>query len=85
VVRDLESAPKWRTDLRSVQVKRQPDGAVNFQEQGGQGTVNYALEEDVPQKRMVTRILDQDLSYSGRWVYAAVKVRCIWLRLSTPS
>jgi len=70
VVRDLESAPKWRTDLKSVQVKKQPDGGIHFEEQGGQGTVNYALEEDVPQQRMVTRILDEDLGYSGRWVYA---------------
>jgi uncharacterized membrane protein len=70
VVRDLESAPKWRTDLTRVQVTKQPDGGVHFEEQGGQGTVNYALEEDVPQQRMVTRILDQDLDYSGRWLYA---------------
>lgn len=70
VVRDLESAPTWRTDLKSVKVKKQPGGGVHFQEQGGQGTVNYALEEDVPQQRVATRILDEDLGYSGRWVYA---------------
>jgi uncharacterized membrane protein len=70
VIRDFASAPKWRSDLKSVEVENQPDGKIRFREHGSQGTVNYELVEDIPAQRMVTRILDTDLGYSGKWTYA---------------
>ena len=69
VVRDFSSAPTWRTDLKSVEVQNQPNGKVHFREDGSQGTVNYELVEDIPGRRLVTRILDTDLGYSGKWTY----------------
>lgn len=69
VVRDFASAPRWRTDLKRVEVMTQPDGRVHFREDGKQGVVNYELAEDVPAQRMVTRILDTNLGYSGSWNY----------------
>jgi hypothetical protein len=69
VVRDFESAPKWRADVKQIQVEAQPHGPVYFKEVGKNGTVNYELVEDVPAQRMVTRIRDTDLGYSGRWTY----------------
>lgn len=65
VVRDFGSAPAWRSDLTKVEV----DGPVNFREVGKNGSVNYELIEDVPDERMVIRIRDTDLGYSGRWTY----------------
>lgn len=70
VIRDFESAPKWRTDLKSVEVTPQPDGQVHFREVGKQGAINFELAEDLPGKRMVTRILDKDLGYAGTWTFA---------------
>ena len=43
---------------------------VYFREVGKHGTVNYELVEDVPAQRMVTRIRDTDLGYSGQWTYS---------------
>ena len=69
VVRDFESAPKWRSDVKEVEVEVRAGGPVHFREVGKNGTVNYELAEDVPAERMVTRILDTDLGYSGQWTY----------------
>jgi uncharacterized protein YndB with AHSA1/START domain len=69
VVHDFASAPKWRTDVKKVDVTVQPDGRIHFREDGKNGVVNFELAEDVPAQRMVTRILDTDLGYSGKWTY----------------
>jgi uncharacterized protein YndB with AHSA1/START domain len=69
VVRDFPTAPTWRTDLKRVDVEPQTGGLVHFREEGKHGAVNFELAEDVPAERMVTRILDTDLGYSGKWTY----------------
>lgn len=69
VVRDFESAPRWRSDLKRIEVETRPGGPVYFREEAKHGTVNYELVEDVPAQRMVTRIRDTDLGYSGQWTY----------------
>ena len=68
VVRDFGSAPTWRSDVKRVEVQTR-SGPVRFREEGKNGTINYELAEDVPAERMVTRILDTDLGYSGKWTY----------------
>ena len=69
VVRDFESAPRWRSDVKRMEVETRPGGPVYFREEAKHGTVNYELVEDVPAQRMVTRIRDTDLGYSGQWTY----------------
>jgi uncharacterized protein YndB with AHSA1/START domain len=69
VARDFASAPKWRGDVRDVQVESDQNGRVRFREQGKHGAVNYELVEDVPGHRMVTQITDIDLGYAGKWTY----------------
>lgn len=68
-VRDFGSAPKWRADVKQVEVEAPQGGPVYFREIGKNDTVNYELVEDVPGQRMVTRIRDTDLGYSGQWTY----------------
>ena len=70
VVRDFASAPKWRSDVKRIEVEAPQGGPVYFREEGKHGTVNYELVEDVPSQRMVTRIRDTDLGYSGQWTYS---------------
>ena len=70
VVRDFDSAPKWRADLKRIDVDAQPGRPVYFREEGKNGTINYELVEDVPAQRMVTRIRDTDLGFSGQWTYS---------------
>jgi uncharacterized protein YndB with AHSA1/START domain len=69
VVRDFSSTPTWRSDVKRIDVETQPNGRVQFREEGKNGTVNYEVTEDVPAQRIVTRILDTDLGYSGKWTY----------------
>ena len=69
VVRDFASSPKWRSDVKQVDVEQAQGGPVYFREVGKHGTVNYELTEDVPGQRMVTKIRDTDLGYSGQWTY----------------
>lgn len=69
VVRDFGSAPQWRSDVKQMEVEAPAGGPVYFREVGKHGTVNYELVEDVPAQRMVTRIRDTDLGYSGQWTY----------------
>ena len=68
-VRDFESTPKWRPDVREVKVMTNESGRVRFREEGKQGAVNYELAEDHPAQLMVTRITDKDLGYAGKWTY----------------
>jgi hypothetical protein len=72
LARDFASAPKWRSDVKRMEVESPQGGPVYFREEGKHGTVNYELTEDVPDQRMVTRIRDTDLGYSGQWTYTFV-------------
>jgi hypothetical protein len=69
VIRDFASTPKWRADVKQVDVEGSPGGPVYFREVAKHGTVNYELIEDVPGQRMVTKIRDTDLGYAGQWTY----------------
>ena len=69
VVRDFASMPKWRSDVKQVDVEAPQGGPVYFREVGKHDTVNYELIEDIPAQRMATRIRDTHLGYSGQWTY----------------
>jgi hypothetical protein len=66
VVRDIASQPQWRSDVQRMEML----GATSFREHGKHGAVTYAIDEDQPPHKLVTRIVDQNLGYSGRWTYA---------------
>lgn len=72
VVRDFGSAPAWRPDVKHIELVPQQGGPLHYREEGTNGTINYELAEDVPNERMVVRILDTDLGYSGKWTYVFV-------------
>jgi uncharacterized protein YndB with AHSA1/START domain len=72
VVRDFASMPKWRADVKQVDVEATQGGPVYFREVGKHDTVNYELIEDVPAERMVTKIRDTNLGYGGKWTYRFV-------------
>ena len=45
------------------------NGLVRFREVSKDGRVTYEVVEDVPAEKLVTRIVDRDLGYSGSWTY----------------
>jgi uncharacterized protein YndB with AHSA1/START domain len=69
VVRDFSSYPEWRPDVKTVEVATAADGRVTFREDGSNGVINFELVEDLPGKRIVTRITDTDLGFGGSWTY----------------
>jgi len=68
VIRDFKSAPAWRSDLKSIEVIETLGQKLRFIEHGSDD-VTYELAEDLPNQRLVTRIMNVDLPYSGRWTY----------------
>ena len=72
-VRDFKTAPSWRADLERVEMIATADNHVQFREHTKHGATTYDLVEDQPGKRIVTRIADLDLGYSGTWTYVFAK------------
>lgn len=72
-VRDFTVAPSWRPDIERVEMITTADNHVQFREHAKHGAVTYDLIEDQPGERMVTRIADLNLGYSGSWTYTFTK------------
>jgi hypothetical protein len=72
-VRDFSAAPSWRPDLERVEMLATTESQVRFREHGEQGAITYDLIEDRPGEKIVTRIADLDLGYSGSWIYTFTK------------
>jgi uncharacterized protein YndB with AHSA1/START domain len=72
VIADQQNAPTWRKDLNRVEMLDACGGRKQFREHGTHGSVTYEVVEDVPGRRLVTRIVDQDLGYSGSWTYVII-------------
>lgn len=73
IVRDFNGAPTWRPDLERVEMLATADNQVRFREHGEHGPITYDLTEDRPGEKIVTRIADLDLGYSGSWTYTFTK------------
>jgi hypothetical protein len=69
VARDFGSAPSWRRNLLQVEWPEVVNGLVRFREVSKDGSVTYEVVEDAPGEKLVTRIVDRDLGYSGSWTY----------------
>jgi uncharacterized membrane protein len=67
LIRDFHNASSWRSDVSSVEMLDETGGKVRYREHGKQGDVTYELVEDLNGQRIVTRIVDEDLGYSGSW------------------
>jgi uncharacterized protein YndB with AHSA1/START domain len=61
--------PEWRPDVRSIDILPAVDSRVRFLEHGASDTVTYEISEAVPDERVITTILDEDLGYRGTWTY----------------
>jgi hypothetical protein len=69
VARDFGSAPSWRRNLLQVEWPDPANGLVRFREVSKDGSVTYEIVEDTPGEKLITRIVDRDLGYSGSWTY----------------
>lgn len=68
-VRDIESAPAWRSDLERVEVLPDHGDRRVYREIGDDGATVFEITEDVPNERITTEIADVGRSFAGRWVF----------------
>lgn len=61
--------PRWRGDVKTVDILPDVDGKPRFRENGSNGPILMEVTERVPAKRLVTRIADPDLAFGGTWTY----------------
>ena len=64
--------PTWRSDLTRVEMLPPTAAGPSWREHGKQGALTMAIESTDPPRRMITRILDQNLPYGGQWEYDIV-------------
>ncbi len=74
---DVEGQPRWRKDLKRVEVLPSDGGKRQFREHGGQGKIRFVVDEErapagAAPGRLVTRIADDDLPFGGRWIISVV-------------
>jgi len=61
--------PKWRGDVKSVDILPAENGRPRFREHGSNGPMLMEITEQVPGQRLVTRIADPKLAFGGTWTF----------------
>ena len=64
-----EAFPTWRGDVRRVEMLTSTANGPSWREHTRNGTLTMGIEQSEPPRRVVTRILDQNLPYGGVWEY----------------
>ena len=68
-ITEFEAAASWR-DLKSVTVTKDPEsGRQRVTEESSSGPITMEVEQLVPPKRLVMRIVDES-AFGGAWAYA---------------
>jgi uncharacterized protein YndB with AHSA1/START domain len=68
LIRTVEQGPRWRSDLSRVELlPLDASGKPRYREHGDE-TLKYVIDEEIPGRRMVTRI-ETPGPFGGRWVY----------------
>jgi hypothetical protein len=68
-VSDPERAAVWRPDIQQVERLPDRDGRTAWKEVGATGALTYERTVYEPPARMVVRIAEPDLPFSGEWTY----------------
>ena len=65
----VDAFPSWRSGLERIEPLPAVDGRRSYREVGKDGTLTYVVDEEVPTRRLVTRIADRALPFGGSWTY----------------
>ncbi len=68
-VSDPERAASWRPDVKSVELLIDRDGPLAWRETGPTGSLTYERVAFDPPRRLVIRVDEPDLPFSGEWDY----------------
>lgn len=66
-VSDVQSYPRWWSDLTRVEMLTPQDGRPRFRQFMGSDPVVVEIVEAAPPRRFVTRIADPDQPFGGTW------------------
>lgn len=69
VISDPAGFPRWRPDLSAVEPLPDQDGRRCWREVSRFGPMDLRLEESVPDRRLVTRIVTKDSPFGGTWTF----------------
>ncbi|HEX4736796.1 MAG TPA: SRPBCC family protein [Allosphingosinicella sp.] len=68
LVREVETQPRWRKDVRAIEVKERGPDFVRYVERSGNGAIAYELREEAPGRRFRSTINDPSLPFGGYWL-----------------
>ena len=60
--------PRWRRDVRQVELLPEENGRPRFRETGSDGAITFRIEALEPDRRLVTRIAER-LPFGGSWTF----------------
>lgn len=63
------SYPGWRRGVRRVEMLPDAGGKVRFREVSGSDAITFVFDESVPERRLVSRIVDANLPFGGTWTW----------------
>jgi uncharacterized protein YndB with AHSA1/START domain len=66
---DVAGMPKWRPDVKTVEVLPSVGDQPSFRETNTHGTMTFVISESVPGRRVVTTIVDEGQPFGGRWTF----------------
>jgi polyketide cyclase/dehydrase/lipid transport protein len=66
---DVASYPSWRSRLKRVEVLDGEPERPRWREFGSDGKITFEVVEAEPPRRLVTRIVDDELPFGGSWTY----------------
>lgn len=69
VARGVEHYADWRHELEDVAVVTDDPNQIRWREISTRGSLTFGITTDEPPHRFVARILDEDLPFSGEWVW----------------
>ncbi|MCB9876585.1 MAG: SRPBCC family protein [Planctomycetes bacterium] len=69
VLTDAAAMPKWRSELKSVELLDPVDGLPRWREVTSFGPMEIAVEELVPAQKMVTRVSVPGGAFGGTWTW----------------
>jgi uncharacterized protein YndB with AHSA1/START domain len=67
VITDVASYPKWRPDVKRIELLPPVDGRTSWREIRRGDSIAYETVESVQPTRFVTRIADRGLPFGGEW------------------
>lgn len=69
VVSDFAGTPRWRPDVKRVDLEPAGAGPLRFVEHSRNGKVPFEVVSQEPPRRQVVRIVDHDQPFGGTWTW----------------